>query len=123
MRVAVTLLAGYVAAVAVIVGLVVAALASIGQVPVLRHFDSRLPMALAELGTAVALVGLPGWILARGAMALVGLHSAWAFALAGVAAAALGLALLPGMPFSFGMTGAGAVAGIVAGGVERGMTR
>jgi hypothetical protein len=123
MRPVLIALAGYLVAAAAAVVLAVAAGLAFGHGPVLARADRTVAGALVELVAAVAMVGAPGWILARGALAVAGLHAPWAFALAGAAAAMLGLALLPGMPFSFAIIGTGAVAGVVAGMVERGMAR
>jgi hypothetical protein len=123
MTAALVAISGYLAAVLSAVVLAVAAGLAFGQGLILAHIDRTVAGAFAELLAAVALVGAPGWILARGAIAVAGLHAPWAFALVGVAAAMLGLALLPGMPFSFVILGISAAAGGVAGMVERGLSR
>jgi hypothetical protein len=122
MRAVLAIIAGYLAGVAATVGLALLVSAVLAGGRLLSHFDAAVPRALGEMGAAVALVAAPGWIMARGMMGVVGLHSPWAFAMAGAVAALLGLALLPGMPFSFGIMGMGAVAGVVAGLVERGLS-
>jgi hypothetical protein len=123
MRGALAIMLGYLAAVAVTVALAILVSAVLAEGRILAVFDADPVVALGKMLTAVAMVAAPGWIMARGVMAVVGLRSPWAFAVAGMVAALLGLALLPGMPFSFGLVGMGAVAGVAAGLVERGMSR
>lgn len=87
---------------------------------ILRLFDDRVPVALALSALAVAMVAAPGFAVGRAGMAVLRLRAIWAFAFAGMLAATVGLALVPGMPLNFELVGMGAVAGIVAGAVERG---